>query len=58
MSKDSWRFDPKRDYCDEYDDFDNRRGNRRNFQSMKKGKKFHKDKFDGKRRNKDIEDRW
>jgi len=48
---DKWRFDPNRDYRNDDGDSwsDNGRGNRKGFQPIKKGKKFHKDKFDGKR---------
>jgi hypothetical protein len=58
MSRDSWRFDPNRDYRDDYEDDYGSRGRRNGFQPIKKGKKFHKDKLDGKRRNRMDEDRW
>ena len=50
MARDSWRFDPTKDYRN-YDEEDNYRdGGNKNFRPFKKGKKFKKDKFDGKRR--------
>lgn len=58
MSKDKFRFDPKEDYRNWNDDCDNDRGNRGGFRPIHKGKKFKKDKYDGKRRNKFADDRW
>jgi len=57
MSKKDWRFDPNEDYRN-YDEDSYNRGNRGGFRPIRKGKKFKKDKFDGKRRNRDEEERW
>jgi len=61
MSRDKFRFDPNEDYSRWDSDSGygrHERGNRKGFQPIRKGKKFRKDKFDGKRRNRFEEDRW
>ena len=52
MSKKDWRFDPNEDYSN-YDDDDGGRGGRKGFQGMKNTRKWHNDKFDGKRARRD-----
>lgn len=57
MSKKDWRFDPKEDYRD-FEDDDSFGRHRKGFTGMKHTRKWHNDKYDGKRRRKENRERW